>query len=202
MKTAPLKNANRPRIYSDSLGRERLVKLRNKVPNLTQWDLSKELGVNRSTIPKLETGERKLSTHILHQLAQYYNTSADYILGLTEVSHTDDPLPACDKLGLSDRATIILEKLRERGLSSQILSKMIEHECFDAFLAQIENAIFRFDDAYKGKLYDSNINMLDLASSANAAGFTLIPAGEQMSYHIYKASELMRTIIYDIAREG
>lgn len=197
MDSAPIKHGN----YDTSKICERLKALRAEA-GVFQDDVAEYLRIHRTVMVKIENGSRYLTPDLLYSLAQYYNTSTDYILGLTEVSHTDGPLPACDKLGLSDRATIILEKLRERGLSSQILSKMIEHECFDAFLAQIENAIFRFDDAYKGKLYDSNINMLDIASSANAAGFTLIPAGEQMSYHIYKASELMRTIIYDIAREG
>ena len=204
MKTAPLKKANRTRNYSESLCRERLVKLRNEVSHLTQEDLSKELGVNRSIIAKLETGERKLSTDLLYQLAQYYDTSADYILGLTEVSHTETPLPACDKLGLSDRATQILEEISQNGPESRILSRIIEHDYFKPFLFYISMTLPLDLFSSSSDRTDTNVSANGemtqmLRHAAKELGYALIPYSQRKDYNVYMANLLMKEMIFEIS---
>ena len=69
-----------------------LRKLRNE-KKLTQEKLCVELlkcglEIKRKTYSKYETGNRKISCEMLIKFAEYFGTSTDYILGIT-----DDPVP-------------------------------------------------------------------------------------------------------------
>lgn len=54
--------------------------------DLTQAKLANLIGMSQTGYSKYETGENDIPTSILIQLALLYNTSVDYLLGLT-----DDP---------------------------------------------------------------------------------------------------------------
>ena len=50
---------------------------------LNQTQVAKMLGMSQTGYSKYETGENDIPTTILIKLAQFYDTSTDYILGLT-----------------------------------------------------------------------------------------------------------------------
>lgn len=52
--------------------------------DLTQTELAKILGMSQTGYSKYETGENDLPTQILIKLADYYQTSIDYMLGRTD----------------------------------------------------------------------------------------------------------------------
>ncbi len=52
--------------------------------DLTQTKLAKMLGMSQTGYSKYETGENDIPTAILIQLARYYNTSIDFLLGETD----------------------------------------------------------------------------------------------------------------------
>ena len=52
--------------------------------DLNQTQLAKYLGMSQTGYSKYETGENDIPTQILIKLAQYYKTSTDYILGLSD----------------------------------------------------------------------------------------------------------------------
>ena len=60
----------------------RLIDLRED-KDLTQSDIAKILNIDRSHYSKLELGVYKLTSDKLIILSNYYNTSIDYILGIT-----------------------------------------------------------------------------------------------------------------------
>jgi len=64
---------------------ERLKALReeNKKP-LTQFQLGKALNKSQRAISRLETGESHLQDDDIIAYCEFYNVSADYILGLPE----------------------------------------------------------------------------------------------------------------------
>ncbi len=52
--------------------------------DLLQKQVALALGITRQQYGLYETGERKLPIDKLYMLAEFYNTSADYLLGLTD----------------------------------------------------------------------------------------------------------------------
>lgn len=52
--------------------------------DLFQKDICKILNMSQTGYSAYETGENDIPTSILKKLAQYYNTSVDYILCLTD----------------------------------------------------------------------------------------------------------------------
>ena len=63
--------------------KDNLIELR-KINNMSQEDLASQIGVSRQTLSKYETGENDIPTQILIKLADYYNTTTDYLLGRTD----------------------------------------------------------------------------------------------------------------------
>ena len=51
--------------------------------DLTQTQVAKHLGMSQTGYSKYETGENDIPTQVLIKLSKFYNTSVDYLLGLT-----------------------------------------------------------------------------------------------------------------------
>ncbi len=52
--------------------------------DLTQKEIAEYLHIKQNTYSQYENGQRQLPLELLIALAKYYNTSTDYILGLTD----------------------------------------------------------------------------------------------------------------------
>lgn len=64
---------------------ERIRELRED-QDITQKEIAKYLNVAQNTYSQYENGKRELPVSILKKLCQYYQVSADYMLGLSEKS--------------------------------------------------------------------------------------------------------------------
>lgn len=53
--------------------------------DLTQTKVAKMLGMSQTGYSKYETGENDLPTAVLIKLAEFYNTSIDYLLEQTDI---------------------------------------------------------------------------------------------------------------------
>ena len=62
---------------------ERLKEIRED-KDLLQKDIAKILGITQVQYSRYETGVRIIPVYHLEKLAQYYNTSIDYLIGLTD----------------------------------------------------------------------------------------------------------------------
>lgn len=69
---------------------KRLKELR-KENKLTQLELAEKLGVAKSTIAGYEKGFRKPKMRALNELAELFNTSADFLIGLTDDRTAKEP---------------------------------------------------------------------------------------------------------------
>lgn len=70
---------------------ERLRERREK-RRLRNGQVALYLGITTSYVSQMENGKKQPSLEVLTRLAKYYDTSADYLLGLT-----DDPSPRSDE---------------------------------------------------------------------------------------------------------
>ena len=52
--------------------------------DLSQTELAKILNMSQTGYSKYEVGTNDIPTKILIQLAKFYNTSVDYLLGITD----------------------------------------------------------------------------------------------------------------------
>ena len=70
---------------------KRLIELR-KAKDITQEQLAELVGISRSAISLYEIDKREPDFDTLRILAKFFDTSADYLLGLTDVkkAHIDD----------------------------------------------------------------------------------------------------------------
>ena len=53
--------------------------------DLTQTQIARVLGMSQTGYSKYETGENDIPTQVLIKLADFYQTSTDYLLGRTDV---------------------------------------------------------------------------------------------------------------------
>ena len=58
--------------------------------DLTQREVADFLHIKQNTYSQYENGQRQIPINSLIALARYYNTSTDYLLGLTDVK---EPYP-------------------------------------------------------------------------------------------------------------
>ncbi len=68
--------------YEKSYDRIRALREDN---DLTQKEIAAILNMSQTGYSKYETGENDVPTKILIDLAKYYDTSIDYLLGITDV---------------------------------------------------------------------------------------------------------------------
>ncbi len=65
--------------------------------DMSQTEMGKRLNMSQTGYSKYETGENDIPTSILVELANYHNTSVDYLLSLTDVK---TPYPRTENIGL------------------------------------------------------------------------------------------------------
>ncbi|WP_123043152.1 helix-turn-helix domain-containing protein [Cohnella candidum] len=63
----------------------------------TQLDSAKDLGISNVQLSRYESGDRKPDPQMLSRFAEYYKTTADYLLG-----RTDDPTAGHPETGDAD----------------------------------------------------------------------------------------------------
>ena len=63
---------------------ERLKDIRTD-NEITQIEIAEKLNISQRAYSSYETGNRKLPIELLIEIAKIYNTSTDYLLGLTDI---------------------------------------------------------------------------------------------------------------------
>lgn len=96
--------------YNSKITGKRIAELR-KESGLTQEKLASDLHIDSSLIGHYERG-RKISIDMLCEIAKYFKTSTDYLLGLTNCkTPKNDYRALCDVIGIDDTAAEILEEI-------------------------------------------------------------------------------------------
>jgi len=94
--------------------KDRLIQLR-KENNMSREELANKLNLSYSAISKYETGIRTPDDDIKKKIAEYFNVSLDYLMGVSDIRNPykeeDKKLSKMDKFLLD-----LKEKAIERGI--------------------------------------------------------------------------------------
>ncbi|AGR24740.1 XRE family transcriptional regulator [Listeria monocytogenes] len=72
---------------------EMIINLREK-RNISQRELANRIGINKSVMNRIESGERDIRAHELEAIANYFDVSADYLLGRSKQNDIADTIAA------------------------------------------------------------------------------------------------------------
>lgn len=104
---------------------ERIEELR-KVRKITQEELAKKIGISKSQLSRIENGETiTLSSNLLIRLADEFDVSTDYILGLSNVLSRRNY--DASSLGLSEKA---IQQLVTKRVNVPAVNCLLEHKNF------------------------------------------------------------------------
>ena len=112
-------------VRSEFMFKENLKKLR-KEQKVTQVQLASHLGFFHSAVVKWENGQCEPSFDTLVKIAQYFNVSVDYLLGITDSPYTAEDYAngvkdtkkisvTADQEDIFDKTNEVLEVLGEKG---------------------------------------------------------------------------------------
>lgn len=114
----------------DTLGK-RLKKLRSQ-KKITQQQLADIFGVDRSTVASWEIDRREPDNYTIQKLADFFDTTTDYLLGRTDNPNPyhkekqPDFAPAFKEKNLGDAIARIVNICAEFKLSKDIMLEMID----------------------------------------------------------------------------
>ncbi len=96
--------------------KERLGDLVND-RKISQERLAEAVGIKRQTVASYISGRTKPDTEIIFRIAEFFNVSADYLLGLSDIPTIDPDINAAAKLtGLTSDSISTFKLLRELGI--------------------------------------------------------------------------------------
>lgn len=91
---------------------ERLTQLREE-KGLTRQKMADDLKISRASLEYYEKGKRAPDIETLYEIAEYFDISADYLLGRTPNKTTNPELKSvCKYTGLSDKTCYFLHRLQ------------------------------------------------------------------------------------------
>lgn len=116
---------------------ERIRKLRGK---RSQDECAKALGISRGALSFYENGDRKPDADVIYMMAEYFEVSADYILGLSQEPNASLEIQAINKLtGLSKKSIDVISLLGSNYRNA--LNLFIENDNFGVFIAALSQII-------------------------------------------------------------
>ena len=93
-----------------------------------QTKLAEILGSTRQSISEYVTGRSLPNAEKIRKIADYFNTSADYLVGRTEaLSFSTDMISMCNYTGLSEDSLNRLHDLKNNAVKKQIINDIIEY---------------------------------------------------------------------------
>lgn len=126
---------------------KRIVELREAAGE-TQQELADAIGITRQSLSRYEIASRTINVDVLGALAEHYNVSADYLLGLSDVKSTEQDIKtACEITGLSEKA---IENISNSPMFKPtwykehllpVCTAVLESETFYYILRKIDNVV-------------------------------------------------------------
>lgn len=108
---------------------ENLKKLRTE-KKLSQKQLAEEINTKQQNIHRYENGFYEPDIHTLKLLADFFETSIDYLVGNTDIRHKIEPVQPFD---LNEDESLLVEKYRQldpnvRSSIMRMIDTLLEHK--------------------------------------------------------------------------
>lgn len=102
--------------------------------DMGQMELAVKIGISQGVISSIKNNKAKApAADTIFRIARYFNVSADYLLGLSDVPSVDVDLKAvCDYTGLSLESVVFLNGLKKYDL----------HDASEILLGNVNNVEF------------------------------------------------------------
>lgn len=149
--------------------------------NKRQKDLAYFLGVTDNTISYFVNGNRIPNTEQIIKIAEFFNVSSDFILGISDVSSIDENLKSvCEYTGISESA---IDKIKELNNDEMIIFNALIGECqlkdlIDILLSEMIKKTESFEIAKTFKkefIFECNIPTLNDDQFWNVAEYMMYP---------------------------
>jgi len=115
---------------------ERIERLRTEKKE-TQTELAAAIGVKRETVHQWEAGTRDLKTGGITKLAQHFNVSTDWLLGLSDVkSYNSEAQGVHNYTGLSEDAISFLKNMKHNEELMAIINLLFDPK-YDYFILEV-----------------------------------------------------------------
>ena len=109
-----------------------------KEKGISQETLARDLGVSKSTIGLYETGDTLPDAKTLYDLAEYFDVSADWLIGLSNVRNKNiDLQKVCKFTGLSENTILKIKEWNNPFEVSTIIDYFVQSYVSDAIMESL-----------------------------------------------------------------
>ena len=214
----------------EALFPSRLRELRKgKGKDVSQEALARKLGFSKSTIGLYETGDTLPDAKTLRDLAVYFDVSADYLLGLSDIkTNKTHPRVACELTGLSEEAFKAIWALSSSANKSgnsrlkDAMNTFLSNEKFISLMLELKTCIVESEhvgtelsqlSSYTEDGFPSDaIELLNYVKEkwgykwdsgehyyGFSAGFDVVEAERARGYSLYLCQSIFMEIIKEIS---
>lgn len=200
-----------------------------KERNLKQQDLGNALGVKRQTVSLYMTGQSMPDAEQVKKIATFFDVSADWLLGLSEIkTYNTHPRVVCELTGLSEEAfkTIWAISCSEQNSGNRKLkdamNEFLSNKKFVSLMIELKSCITESENvgaevsklsSYADDEFPSDpIDLLNYAKEkwdyrwdsgeryhGFNAGFDVVEAEEKRGYSLFSCQNTFMEIIKEIS---
>lgn len=171
---------------------ERLRKIMEE-RGTTQQELADHLGKSRQAIGYYTDGSSTPDWKTLAGLARYFGISADWLLGLSDVSSTNVTVKEmCKYTGLTEDVITMFSGMSDEDM--QTINFMIMSYPFKTLVRYMTFFLSRRDFAETKKLQEDDLKQVEL--SLVGTRYTIVDQGELLEIYRNEAVEAFQRIFY------
>lgn len=185
-------------MLSDTTGR-RITGLRER-EDMTIEELAAKIGINATTLGRIEKGQtQKIGSDVLAAIAQEFNVSADFLLGLTNIPGRKNY--DVDELGLSVQA---VRNLYTRKVNTDVVNRLLEHPRFallTTMIVQYLDDTFAAGVAVQNQIFSSMSELLVGVGQREAAQSVNLFKVPPYQVELAKIQTSFTTMLKEIKRD-
>jgi transcriptional regulator with XRE-family HTH domain len=103
--------------------------LRELLEGTTQDKLAEYCGVARQSVAQWKDGKTKPDIYYLEKIAEFFNCSTDYLIGLTDIKSTDKDIQAIGNYtGLEEKTINTLQLINDTGKIDELMAYEVQNE--------------------------------------------------------------------------